>query len=165
MDGMHAGRRDMLMAATAAFNSMPRRPHNLAPETLWRALRPLHSQWRQKTVDLTLGRADALVTDEEWLDILDEHAAVGAKVFQEATSKFAENLAELRTLFHDAQERHALNKRVRGQKRKAPVQAPIVTGDRVLRRSTQYRSHAGFGKFENDAEGLCDYKVVSFHGA
>ena len=164
LDSMHSGRRDMLMSSVSAFNALPRRPHGLSPECLWRALRPLHSQWRQKAVDATLGEEDRIVTDEEWLQILDDHAALGAEVYKDATAKFAEDSSQLQKLFHDAQERHALTQRVKAQKRKAPQQAPIVTGDRVLSKSTQYRSTSGYGKFETDAEGLCEFTVVGFQG-
>ena len=39
--------------------------------------------------------------------------------------------------------------------------APLVTGDSVLCRNTQYRSSAGFGKFECSGSGLRESTVLS----
>ena len=45
MDAAHAGERSRLMTAVLAYN-LPQSRFGTSPETLWRALRPLHSRWR-----------------------------------------------------------------------------------------------------------------------
>lgn len=164
LDGSHGGDRERLLGAVSAYNSLPRRPHGLAPETLWRALRPLESQWRSKTIEAVAGTTADPLTDAEWLELLDEHAAADHDLYQKAAEKFGDDVTQLQKLFHSAQERAALAKKVNRQKRQELKQAPLVTGDIVLCKSTQYKSTAGFGKFETSSDGLRQYSVVSFSG-
>ena len=152
------------MAACTAYNSLPRRPLGLAPETLWRALRPLESRWRNRTLKATVNAPAAEITDEEWLQILDEYQAAGEDVYKQATESFAQDLQSLQHLVSSAAARAQMARRVKSRKRAAPIQAPLVTGDRVLCKSTQYRSTTGFGKFECSGEGLRKYTVVSLSG-
>ena len=156
--------RQRLLGAVSAYNSLPRRPHGLAPETLWRALRPLESQWRSKTIEAVAGTNADPLTDAEWLELLDEHAAADHDLYQKAAEKFGDDVTQLQKIFHSAQERAALAKKVNRQKQQELKQAPLVTGDIVLCKPTQYKSTAGFGKFETSSDGLRQYSVVSFSG-
>ena len=159
LDASHGGHRDQLMSAVSAFNALPRRPTGVAPETLWRALRPLESRWRNRTLKAVCGDAAPAVSDQ----ILDEHAAIGVDVYQKATARFAEDVQQLQKLFCSATQRAQMALRVK-KNQKTMHSAPLVTGDRVLCRSTQYRSSAGFGKFERSGSGLREFTVLSLSG-
>ena len=108
-----------MLGAVSAYNSLPRRPHGLAPETLWRALRPLESQWRSKTIEAVAGTNADPLTDAEWLELLDEHAAADHDLYQKAAEKFGDDVTQLQKIFHSAQERAALARRSTGKSDKS----------------------------------------------
>ena len=152
------------MAAVSAYNGLPRRHTGCSPESLWRSLRPAEPRWRHRTIKATIGDRPE-ITDAEWLKFLDDAAIVDAQAYADATMSVQENLVGLQKLLHSQQERRAMKRRIgysRNSKRNDVVQ--LLSGDRVLARSTQYVSAAGHGKFDSTSDGLKEYTVLSVSG-
>lgn len=164
LDASHGGRRDLLLSAVTAYNQLPRRSTGVSPETLRRSLRPPQPRWRQRSLTATTGEVTN-ITDAEWLAFLDEHAQLTPDAYAAAAQDFQKDLGELQNLLQSQSERSKLAQRVQRSKKTTKADAmPLLSGDIVLTRSTQYRSSCGHGKFESNADGLKTFRVLSISG-
>ena len=77
LDMGHGGERQRLMSAVVAHNNMPNTKHGVSPETLWRALRPMQSRWRNIGLKEMLHERQPSMTDEEWQAFLDKDGQEG----------------------------------------------------------------------------------------
>lgn len=164
LDASHGGRRDLLLSAVTAYNQLPRRSTGVSPETLWRSLRPPQARWRQRSLTATTGEVTN-ITDAEWLAFLDEHAQLTPAAYAAAAQDFQKDLGELQNLLQSQAERSKLAQRVQRSKKTTKADTmPLLSGDIVLTRSTQYRSSCGHGKFESNADGLKTFRVLHISG-
>ena len=163
LDASHGGKRSELMLAVASYNAMPSRAHGLSPEAIWRACRPLESRWKHKTVQEVLGEGKVELTEQEWDAYLHAHAALTTEDYKQAVQAFGQRLRPVQEAIQDQHARSALARTLRYQRRKAQTSSmPVLSGDKVLVRASQYRSATGHAKFETDKDGaLKEFLVLS----
>ena len=163
LDASHGGNRAELMLAVASYNAMPTRAHGISPEAIWRACRPLESRWKHKNVLEVLGEDKVELTAAEWDDYLAAHAALTTEDYKQAVQAFEKRLRPVQEAIQDQHARSALARTLGYQRKKTQASAmPVLSGDRVLVRASQYRSSCGHAKFETDKDGgLKEFVVES----
>ncbi|CAJ1396613.1 unnamed protein product [Effrenium voratum] len=167
LDGSHGGDRSQLMLAVAAHNAMPTRKHGICPEAIWRACRPVESRWKHKTVQSVLGHPPTDLSSEEWDSFLSAHAALTTDDYKQAIATFEAKMQPVQEALQDQHARSALAQQLKYQRKKTRASAmPLLSGDRVIVRASQYRSACGYGKFETDkGGGLKEYVVKSINSS
>lgn len=107
------------------------------------------------------------MTDEEWQSYLDKFADLSQKDFQTTVAAFEEKLQPLQELVESQQLRDQMARRVKKSRvNTATAPMKLLSGDRVLARSSQYRSKIGHGKFEVHGDGrLKEFIVQSITGS
>lgn len=161
LDASHGGVRKELMLAVASYNSMPARKHGISPEAIWRACRPVESRWKHKTVKEVLGHGNTELTSQEWEDYLNAHAALTTEDYKQAVQAFEQRLRPVQEAVQDQHARAALARTLQYQHKKTQTSAmPLLSGDRVIVRESQYRSACGHAKFETDSDGALKEFIV-----
>ena len=157
-DASCGGQRARLAAATIAYNQK-NTAVCLPPETIWRLLRPQESRWRNMHLKNAMEEPSAL-TEEEWVAYLD------AKQYdKESLEEKAKSLHQLIQPLRNAISSKKLRQRMKSQlkwirKRPNKTAMPLVAGDMVLSRNTQYVAKSGPRKFETTQEGVETFEVL-----
>jgi hypothetical protein len=157
-DASCGGQRARLAAATIAYNQK-NTAVGLPPETIWRLLRPQESRWRNMHLKNAMEEPSAL-TEEEWVAYLD------AKQYdKESLEEKAKSLHQLIQPLRNAISSKKLRQRMKSQlkwirKRPNKTAMPLVAGDMVLSRNTQYVAKSGPRKFETTQEGVETFEVL-----
>ena len=110
---------------------------------------------------VTVGNAsDNTISDKEWLEFLDKNASLGVDDYKQACNAFVKAVEPVQEVVNSQQERNNLARRVRESKKKSQSsQVAIISGDRVLVKSSQYASTVGNGKFVCRDGNLAEFIV------
>lgn len=162
LDSAHGGQRERLLAAVVAYNHMPQARFGAAPETLWRVLRPAHSRWRNLQIGNMLHGPNPGLTDEEWLKYLCAEDAIKEDHYKQAADKYHEALQPVQDAMASKHLRQNMQRAMRyNNKRTQSSDAPLLSGDRVIAKNTQYTTKTGKGKFETKDGEVREYIVLS----
>ena len=164
MDAAHGGERSRLMPAVIEYNGMPSGKYGASPWTVLHALRPLTSRWRNASLQEVIFRKRPDVTEEQRLHFLDELVAVdlGPEPLRKATDTLQEKGGPIKEAKESQQLRTDMAIRLRYcHHQAASSEIMLLTGDRVICKSTQYVFKTGNNKFETTAEGVTENRVVS----
>ena len=162
LDSAHAGDRERLMSAVVAYNNMPQPRFGTSPETLWRVLRPPQSRWRNLQISNMMHGPKPDVTDEEWLHYLSAEENFKKDYYKLATDKYHEALQPVQEAMADKHLRQDMKRTLKyNNKRSHAADAPLLSGDRVIAKNTQYTSKTGHGKFEVKDGQVRQYTVRS----
>lgn len=162
LDSAHGGERDRLLSAVVAYNHMPQPRFGASPETLWRVLRPPHSRWRNLQVANLLHGPKPELTDEQWLHYLCEEDKFKVDHYKQAADKFHETLKPVQEAMASKHLRENMQRALKyDNKRTQSSDAPLLSGDRVIAKNTQYTSKTGKGKFETKDGEVREYVVLS----
>ena len=155
MDAAHGGDRSKLMSAVIAYNALPPQKHGASPETLWRAPRPSTSRWRNAGLQQVVFGQKQEVTEQEWLQFLDDASRLemGPESLRQATDILQEQVGPICEAIESQQCRSDMANRLRyNQRRTANSDVMLLTGDRVLCKSTHYVPKTRRGKVEGSAD-------------
>ena len=162
LDSAHAGDRERLMSAVVAYNNMPQPRFGTSPETVWRVLRPPQSRWRNLQISNMMHGPKPDVTDEEWLHYLSAEENFKKDYYKLATDKYHEALQPVQEAMADKHLRQDMKRTLKyNNKRSHAADAPLLSGDRVIAKNTQYTSKTGHGKFEVKDGQVRQYTVRS----
>ncbi|CAJ1438404.1 unnamed protein product [Effrenium voratum] len=157
LDSAHAGERARLLSAVVAYNHMPQ-----ARLKHWRVLRPAESRRRNLQLQALVHGPARGMTDAEWLGYLDQADKLDTDFFVKAADGFHEKLEPVREAMASKHLRQAMQKNLRyDSKRKQACEAPVLSGDRVIVKNSQYTSKTGHGKFETKDGKVREHTVQS----
>ena len=149
LSAMHGGERRRLGPATRAYNAKTKDRIGAAPETIWRALRPLTSRWTHMAAQEAIRKIDGagqstLDAEEELGDYMQRVAERGKDGrLLEAVDSFEERMGPIMKAIGDRNDRKDIAGRLkwrRGPKRQKKF--GLVSGDRVLLKNTQVTASA-----------------------
>ena len=156
------GERARLLSAVVAYNHMPQARFGASPETLRGVLRPAESRWRNLQLQALVHGPARGMTDAEWLGYLDQADKLDTDFFVKAADGFHEKLEPVREAMASKRLRQAMQKNLRyDSKRKQACEAPVLFGDRVIVKNSQYTLKTGHGKFETKDGKVREYTVQS----
>ena len=121
------------MSAVIAHNNLASKKYGVSPETLWRALRPLTSRWKNAALKDAVHGPKKIVTDEDWEKYLDEHESTMAKISErDFASDLHAQIGPIREAIESAQMRSELGRRIGYKHKKTPRSrdCPHVWGPR-----------------------------------
>ena len=129
-----------------SFNS-PNLGFGVAPETLWRTMRPPESKWRHMSLKATINTGNVA----QILDALDHHAALDKNDYKKAADAFVASVAPVLAVVSSQRERERERERKK-MKRHVRVEAKqasgatvsVISGDRVLVKASQFASTVFF---------------------
>lgn len=156
VDAAHGGDKSKLLPAVVAINGMPSRKYGASPEALWRVLRPLTSRWRNAGLQTLVFGSRKEITETEWLQFLDGDAkhALSQDAVRNAVAAVQEKVEPILEATECQQRRTEMSARLGyGKNRAAATEMPLLTGDRVLCKTSQYASKTGAVKFEMGSSG------------
>ena len=162
LDTAHAGQRTHLQSAVLAYNNMPQARFGASPETLWRILRPPQSRWRNLQLAAVVHGPSPSMTDSEWLSFLEKSSNLDVDYFRKAADSYQASLEPIREAMASKQVRQAMQKKMKYVHKKAQTgEAPLLSGDRVIAKNSQYTTKTGCGKFETKDGHVREYTVLS----
>ncbi|CAJ1444601.1 unnamed protein product [Effrenium voratum] len=159
LDRAVQGDRSRLGTATVAYNQKNLTTCDLPPETLWRLLRPQESRWRYFNLKAA-AEAPATMTDGEWHAFLDA-TQWDKQSLQDRAKALHAVINPLRRAMQSKQLRAQMKTQMKWLRRKHKRAAmPLLAGDIVLSRATQYTTRCGPHKFETKGGGLRTWAVL-----
>ena len=163
LDAAHGGERKRLMSAVLAHNNKPCPQYGVSPETLWRALRPLVSRWRNAGLKSVLGAPKKDLTEEEWTKYIDdnEHFMQTANI-KEICDNIEAKVGPIKEAIESQQMRTDMARRLSySQKKSNKAEVALMSGDRVIYKNTQYTTRTGKNKFKCQEGRVREFRVVS----
>ena len=148
LDFAHGGHRERLISAVLAYNTAPLQKFGVPPETLWRVLRPLESRWKNVGLREVLNGKHREISEEEWLSFLSKDEMLGPAHYEAMASKYHDRLQPVQAAVDNAHLRAQLKKDINYKRKKGAEACPLLAGDRVIVKNSQYTSKTGGGKFE-----------------
>ena len=103
LDQGHMGERQNLLSAVLAHNTRPDPALGASPETLWRTLRPALSRWRNLQLRTLLQTNAEPLSDEAWLEYLEQSDTLGPEDFRKAVEQVHSSLAPVQEAISDRQ--------------------------------------------------------------
>ena len=152
------------MSAIVALNNAPLPGHGVSPETLWRALRPLQSRWRNLGLKEAIHGKRATLSEEEWLSYIDEcdrRVTIENEDPKKLCARIEEKMAPIREAVESEAYRKQMARRLQWKRDSAPGIAALMSGDRVICKNSQYVSKVGEGKFQHRDGATREYRVLS----
>ena len=102
------------------------------------------------------------MTDSEWLSFLEKSSNLDVDYFRKAADSYQASLEPIREAMASKQVRQAMQKKMKYVHKKAQTgEAPLLSGDRVIAKNSQYTTKTGCGKFETKDGHVREYTVLS----
>ena len=163
LDSAHAGQRSRLLAATVAVNSRIHQRYGVSPESLWRTLRPTESRWKNLQLRGIIHGEAKPISEADWLRFLDEsEAGLTPEHVQQAAEALHKAVGPISGALNNKKMREAMKRHLRyTRKRTHRSTMPLVSGDRVIARNSQYTTKTGRGKFETLGGEVREFTVLS----
>lgn len=160
LDLTHRGHRDQLLTAVIALNSRQIPALGYTPEELWRLLRPKQSRWQHAHLRQAIHKDKAILTEEEWLQYLDSKP-LDAKQLQQRADTLAQAVVPVKKAIDSKKLRLKMQRQLRWQRKRRPqTTMPLLAGDRVVARATQYVSKTAPVKYECKDGAVREFTVL-----
>ena len=160
LDLTHRGNRAELLAAVIALNQRPLPGLDHSPEQLWRLLRPATSRWQAVHVRKELHGEKPILSDQEWLNFLDAQP-LDKEDLRKKAAALADKLLPIKRAIDHKKLRAKMQRQLKWTRRsKQKSQMALLSGDRVVSRTTQYVSRTQPIKYETRGDTVREFTVL-----